>query len=60
MKELKKLVHPLLILGGLNWGLLGLFDYNLIGSLLGAWPSLVMVIYVLMGLAAVWALMDKR
>lgn len=42
----------LLVVGGLNWGLVGIADYNLVEALLGAWPSLLQIVYVLVGLAA--------
>lgn len=52
---LHKVAHVLLIVGGLNWGLVGAFDYNLVDSLFGAGSTLSRVIYVLVGLAAVYA-----
>lgn len=45
----------LIIIGGLNWGLIGLFDFNLVGALFGEDSGLSRVIYTLVGLAAVWA-----
>lgn len=44
----------LLIVGGLNWGLIGLFKYNLVEAIFGTMPSLVMIIYILVGLSAVY------
>ena len=44
----------LLVVGGLNWGLVGLFNYNLVEMLLGSMPGVVMVVYVLVGLSAVY------
>ena len=44
----------LLAIGGLNWGLVGLFDLDLVQTLLGAWPMLVRLVYVLVGLSAVY------
>jgi len=43
----------LLIIGGLNWGLVGLGGWNVVDMLLGSWPWVVQVIYILVGLAAV-------
>ena len=43
----------LLVVGGLNW-LLEAFNYNLVEMLLGKWPSVVMIVYVLVGLSAVY------
>lgn len=49
---LNKVATVLLVVGGLNWGLVGAFDYNLVDSLFGAGSALSRVIYVLVGLAA--------
>jgi len=45
----------LLIIGGLNWGLVGLAGYNIVDSILGG-TSIDTIIYVLVGLAAVYIL----
>lgn len=58
MKALKIIVALLLIIGGLNWGLVGLWNFNLVESLLGSWPTVVAIVYDLVGLAAVLALVD--
>jgi hypothetical protein len=45
----------LVIVGGLNWGLVGLFgSYDLVAQLFGAVPMAKNVIYDLVGLAAVY------
>ena len=44
----------LVVVGGLNWGLVGAFDYNLVDSLLGAGTMLAKVVYILVGLAALY------
>ena len=46
----------LLIIGGLNWGLVGLFRLDLVGSIFGMMSGLSRIIYVLIGLAAVYRL----
>ena len=53
MKALHMVAFTLLVIGGLNWGLIGLFKYDLVMSLLGGYPSLVTLVYVLVGLSAV-------
>lgn len=54
----------LLVVGGINWGLVGAADWNLVEMLLGAWPMVVKLVYVLVGLSALWvgymALMMER
>lgn len=54
MKTLTLVAVVLLVVGGLNWGLVGAFDFNLVDSLLGEGSVLARVVYVLVGLAAVW------
>ena len=44
----------LVIVGGLNWLLVGGFGYNLVESLFGAMPSLVDAVYILVGIAALY------
>jgi uncharacterized protein len=46
----------LLIIGGLNWGLVGLFDFNLVAALFGEESPLSRVIYVAVGLSALYSL----
>lgn len=56
MKSLKMLSYWLLIIGGVNWGLVGLFNYNLVMGLFGTWPMVERLVYVLVGLSAVYML----
>ncbi len=56
MKAVHYVSYTLLWVGGLNWGLVGLFNYNLVESLLGSWPGLVTLVYVLVGLSALYSL----
>lgn len=44
----------LVLVGGLNWGLVGIFDYNLVASLFGADSALTRIVYSLVGLAALY------
>lgn len=43
----------LLVVGGLNWGLIGLFNYNLVASIFGVGGWLPRTVYALVGLSAV-------
>jgi len=45
----------LVVVGGLNWGLVGLFNFDLVQAILGGVPILARLVYVLVGLAAVYA-----
>ena len=55
-KTLNMVADILLIIGGLNSGLVGVADWNLVEALFGAWPVLVSLIYVLVGLSALYSL----
>jgi uncharacterized membrane protein YuzA (DUF378 family) len=56
MKPLDVLATVLLVVGGLNWGLVGLFHFDLVAALFGA-SALATIVYVLVGLAAVYQLL---
>lgn len=55
MKALNILTLVLVIVGGLNWGLVGLFGFDLVAAILGAGSALARVVYVLVGLSALWS-----
>lgn len=44
----------LVIVGALNWGLVALFDFNLVSAILGGYPMLERWVYILVGLSAVY------
>jgi len=44
----------LVIVGGINWGLVGAINYNLVESLLGSWPLVVRIVYDLVGLSSLY------
>jgi len=48
----------LVVVGGLNWGLVGLFDFNLVTSIFGATSIVTDIVYVLVGLSAIWMIID--
>ena len=48
----------LIIIGGLNWGLVGAFDYNLVDSLFGMGSMLAKIVYILVGLAAIYTVIS--
>lgn len=52
--ELKTLSKWLVIVGAINWGLVGLIDFNLVTFLFGSWPWLVTLVYGLVGLSGFW------
>jgi uncharacterized protein len=54
MKHINLLAMVLLLIGGLNWGLVGIFNYNLVTSLLGDTSMMTKVVYGLVGLCALY------
>ena len=53
MKSLHTLAFILLVVGGLNW-LLVAFNFNLVTTLVGNWPMLERLVYILVGLSAIY------
>ena len=54
---LDKIALILAIIGGLNWGSIGLFRFDLVAFLFGGPDSLISrIIYILVGVAAVWCI----
>jgi uncharacterized protein len=52
--ELRTISKWLVIVGAINWGLVGLLNINLVTLLLGSLPILVTIVYILIGAAGVW------
>ncbi len=53
---LSTLVWVLVVVGGLNWGLVGIFDFNLVATIFGEGSIGERVIYIVVGVAAVLSL----
>lgn len=51
---LDKVANVLLLIGGLNWGLVGLLETDLVGELFGFGSGLSRLVYTLVGVAAVY------
>ncbi len=58
MKSLNTLTLVLLIVGGLNWGLVGLFNFDLVAAIFGSGSALARIVYVLVGLLAAWQIIQ--
>lgn len=56
MNMLSKTAYTLLVIGGLNWALIGFFDYNLVGKVFSA--DVARVIYSVVGVAALYGLFE--
>ena len=53
-----KIVGALAIIGAINWGLVGVFQYNLVDQLFGPMSTLSRVVYGLVGLSGLAALIS--
>ncbi|MBA3526540.1 MAG: DUF378 domain-containing protein [Pseudomonadota bacterium] len=56
MRGLNLITLVLLIVGGLNWGLVGLFNFDLVAALFGEMSTLSRIVYALVGLSAIYQL----
>lgn len=56
MRGINTLALILLIIGGLNWLLVGLFSFDLVAALFGTMSTLSRIVYTLVGLSALWTL----
>ncbi|MDP4020761.1 MAG: DUF378 domain-containing protein [Candidatus Adlerbacteria bacterium] len=64
MSSLNMVAWLLVIVGALNWGLVGLggfagANWNVVSMLLGAWPQVEWLVYVLVGASGAWMLVNK-
>lgn len=64
MATLKTVAWWLAVIGALNWGLVGLgyfmgSDLNLVSMLLGSWPEVENLVYLLVGVSGLWLVWDK-
>ena len=50
MVTLQKIALVITIIGALNWGLIGLFDFNLVATLFESVPVIEKIIYILVGI----------
>lgn len=55
MKAMNTIALALIIVGGLNWGLVGLFDFNLVSALFGVDTIVTEAVYVVVGIAALYS-----
>ena len=52
MKIIDTIALILVIIGAINWGLIGLFDFNLVSALFGDMTTITRIIYSLVGISA--------
>ena len=56
MPVINKITLTLLIVGGLNWGLVGLLDFDLVAAIFGEMSVLSRIVYTLVGASALYQL----
>jgi uncharacterized membrane protein YuzA (DUF378 family) len=54
MKKIDVIAAVLLVVGGLNWGLFGLFQLDLVATIFGGVPLIATVVYTLVGASALY------
>ena len=54
MKIVDKIALVLIIIGAINWGLIGFFDFNLVDSIFGTMSVVSRIIYAIIGLAGLY------
>lgn len=60
MKGLHMVTFLLLVVGGLNWLLVGAFDFDLVAAIFGEMSAVARVVYVLVGLSALFELATHK
>ncbi len=48
----------LLGIGGINWGLVGIFNFNLVDAIFGVGSMLSVIVYVLVAISALWLIFN--
>ena len=56
MKAIDLIALILVIVGALNWGLIGLFGFNLVDTLFGIGTALSRIVYTLVGISGIWCI----
>ncbi len=56
MKALNLIALTLVIIGALNWLLVGLFSFNLVDAIFGVSSIISRIIYILVGAAGIWSI----
>jgi len=60
MKTVDVVAGILLVVGGLNWGLVGAAKFDLVATIFGGGSALANIVYILVGLAALYEILSVR
>ena len=56
MKVIDKIALILIIIGAVNWGLVGIFNFNLVEAIFGVMTWFTRLIYILVGISGLWGI----
>ena len=56
MKIIDRIALVLVIIGAINWGLIGFFNFNLVEMIFGNMTIISTIIYALVGISGLWAI----
>ncbi len=56
MKVIDTIALVLIIIGAINWGLVGIFNFNLVDAIFGSMSVISRIIYILVGISGLWAI----
>ena len=54
MKVIDKIALVLVVIGAINWGLIGFFNFNLVSTIFGDMTVISRIIYALVGISGLW------
>lgn len=56
MKVIDKIALVLIIIGAINWGLIGIFEFDLVAAIFGNMSVVSRIIYSLVGISGLWGI----
>lgn len=56
MKVIDTIALILVIIGAINWGLIGIFNFNLVDTIFGVASAFSKIIYTLVGISGIWSI----
>lgn len=56
MKVIDKIALVLIIIGAINWGLIGILEFNLVAAIFGEMSVISRIIYSLVGISGLWGI----
>ncbi len=56
MKIIDTIALILIIIGAINWGLVGIFNFNLVEAIFGGLSVITRIIYILVGISGLWGI----